>query len=401
MKKNKLNDKIIKIINNIKKMFKKDNILNLINKLKIALNKEEDIKQKNLNIKISQKQKINFFESLFNLINSWIPITNSLSIMLYQTKDKNVKTLLSTILKNLNKWKKLQENFELFPKIFSQFDIYITKMWEVSWKLANSLEIILNKEEKNKDLKQKILWALIYPIIIICLSICMIVGFMVFVIPKVQDMYKDARVNLPDLTQKVIDISNFLKENWIIILIILALIIFWINSLRYNKNTKYYFDKTILEIPIFWSLIRKKIIVVFSNTLWVLLQNWIMINQALEISKKSIENEYYEQRLDEMLILLNEWIPLSELMWINKLQEWIEDKYFPIELASIVKIWEQTWKLPSLLLKISQKFNKEIDLIVKNLSTMIEPVVIILVWSIVGTMVMAILLPFFNMVNVV
>lgn len=79
----------------------------------------------------------------------------------------------------------------------------------------------------------------------------MIVGFMVFVIPKVQDMYKDARVNLPELTQKVIDISNFLKENWIIILIILAIIIFWINSLRYNKKTKYYFDKTILEIPIF------------------------------------------------------------------------------------------------------------------------------------------------------
>lgn len=73
-----------------------------------------------------------------------------------------------------------------------------------------------------------------------------------------------------------------------------------------------------------------------------------------------------------MLILLNEWISLSELMGINKLQEWVEDKYFPIELASIVKIWEQTWKLPSLLLKISQKFNKEIDIIVKNLSTMIE-----------------------------
>lgn len=380
-------------------------------KINDFLNKIKDFENKfknwnsspktNSSIKLTQKQKINFFESLFNLINSWIPITNSLSIMLYQTKDKNLKELIWIILKNLNKWKKLQENFELFPKTFSQFDIYITKMWEVTWKLANSLEILLIKEEKNKDLKQKILWALIYPIIIVTLSICMIIGFMVYVIPKVQDMYKDARVNLPDLTQKVIDASNFLKENWIILLIIFWLIIFWINSLRYNKKTKYYFDKYILEIPIFGWLIRKKIIVVFWNTLWVLLQNWIMINQALEIAKKSLENEYYEKRVDEMLVLLNEWISLSELMWINKLQEWIEDKYFPIEMASIVKIWEQTWKLPSLLLKITDKFNKEIDVLVKNLSTIIEPLVIVVVWSIVGTMVMAILLPFFNMVNVV
>jgi type IV pilus assembly protein PilC len=88
-------------------------------------------------------------------------------------------------------------------------------------------------------------------------------------------------------------------------------------------------------------------------------------------------------------------------MWIKKLKDSIEDAYFPLELASIVKIWEQTWKLPSLLLKISQKFNKEIDIIVKWLSTAIEPIVIIAVWIIVGTMVMAILLPFFNMVNVV
>jgi type IV pilus assembly protein PilC len=88
-------------------------------------------------------------------------------------------------------------------------------------------------------------------------------------------------------------------------------------------------------------------------------------------------------------------------MWIRKLKEWKDDEYFPIELASIVKIWEQTWKLPSLLIRISNKFNKEIDVIVKWLSTVIEPIVIIFVWIVVWTMVMAILLPFFNMVNVI
>ena len=126
-----------------------------------------------------------------------------------------------------------------------------------------------------------------------------------------------------------------------------------------------------------------------------------MINEALDIAKKSVENDYYEKKVDEMIVWLNEWVQLSELMWITKITSWKEDEYFPIEISSVVKIWEQTWKLPSLLIKIANKYNKEIDVIVKNLSTVIEPVVIVIVGWIVWTMVLAILLPFFNMVNVV
>ena len=366
----------------------------------IINNFKDNLKAKKVQ-KINQKTKIDFFDSVFSLINSWIPITNSLSIMMYQAKDKTLKDLLWVLLRDLSKWKKLQDSFKDYPKIFSNFDIYIIKMWEVTWKLANSLEIIRDREEKNKDLKSKILSALIYPIIIIILSISMIVWFMVFVIPKVEKMYVDARVNLPSLTQNVINTANFLKENWIYLIAIIFILVLILSSLRHHKKTKYYFDKAFINIPFFGNLIKKKTLAIFSNTLWVLLSNWIMINEALEIAKKSVDNDYYERRIDEMCVLLNEWIPLSDLMWINKLKDWLEDKYFPLELASIVKIWEQTWKLPSLLVKISNKYNKEIDVIVKNLSTVIEPLVIVVVGWIVWTMVMAILLPFFNMVNVV
>lgn len=361
----------------------------------------KDIFENKSSVKLNQKQKIMFFDSLFNLINSWIPITNSLSIMLYQTKDKNVKLLIETILKNISKWKKLEDSFKEFPKIFSNFDVYMLKMWEVTGKVASSLETIKNREEANAELKTKIIWALIYPVIVVSLSICMIIWFMLFVIPKVQKMYSDAKVNLPSLTQSVIDISVFLQENFVLIILWLFLIIFWIITFKNNSKTKIYFDEWILNIPLFWWLIRKKILAIFSNTLWTLLQNGIMINEALEITKNSLENKYYEKRIEEISEELNSWIALSESMWIKKIKDSIEDKYFPLELASIVKIWEQTWKLPSLLIKIWLKFNKEIDVIVKWLSTAIEPIVIIVVWAIVWVMVMAILLPFFNMVNVV
>jgi len=378
---------------NIKKLdFKK--ISKLINEIK-----DNFVDKKNLSI--SQKEKIYFFDSLYDLISSWIPITNSLTIMIYQTKNKKVIYIISKILKNISLWKKIEESFKEFPRVFSSFDVYMIKMWEVTWKLANSLDSVRIREEKNADIKQKVFWALIYPMIIITLSIAMIVWFMIFVIPKVQKMYSDSNVNLPTLTQNVINTSEFLQNNYLFIIFWIFLIVSWIIYFKKNKKTKIYFDRYILDIPIFWILIRKKILTVFSNTLWTLLSNWIMINEALSITKKSLENDYYEKRIDEILISIWEWVPLSELMWIKKIKENKKDEFFPIELSSIVKIWEQTWKLSSLLLKISNKFDKEIDIIVKGLSTAIEPVVIVFVWIIVWTMIMAILLPFFNMVKVI
>lgn len=377
----------------------KNNILLKIKTLNIA-----NLKwffQRKKNISISQKQKIQFFDSLYNLINSWIPITNSLSILLFQTKNKNIKLLIETFLKDISKWKKLEESLRWFPKIFNNFDIYMIKMWEVTGKVAGALETIKEREEKNSELKTKIIWALIYPAIIVSLSISMIIGFMLFVIPRVQKMYSDAKVNLPELTQSVINISHFLQENYILLILGLLWIIWGIITFKNHQVTKIYFDHFILKTPLFGPLIRKKILAIFSNTLWTLLQNGIMINEALEITKNSLDNRYYEKRIEKISEELSEWIPLSDSMWIKKLKDSIEDPFFPLELSSIVKIWEQTWKLPSLLIKISQKFNKEIDVIVKWLSTAIEPIVIIVVWMIVGTMVMAILLPFFNMVNVV
>lgn len=364
-------------ISNIKNFFKKNN---------------------KKNIKLSQKQKILFFEWLYNLVESWIPISKAIGILYFQTKDKNIKQIIDIISKDISKGIKLQDSLSWFKRSFSNFDIYMIKMWEVTWKLANSFNIIKTREEKNNDIKSKIIWSMIYPIIIITLSVIMIIGFMTFVIPRVQKMYFDAKINLPNLTQKVIDISVYLQTNYIKLLWILIWIIFLIIFFKKNSKTKIYFDKYILKIPLFWDLIRKKILNIFSNTLWTLMSNWISIQEALNISKNSLENAYYEKEIEYIIEQIWEWIPLSDLMWIKDLTK--ENPFFPIELSSIVKIWEQTWKMPNLLIKISQKFERDIDKTVKNLQTAIEPIVIIIVWWIVWTLIMAILLPFFNMVNV-
>ena len=373
--------------------------MNFLNKTR----SKKTIQQKNKesNLKISLKDKINLLDQLTSLLNSWIPITNSFKIISYQTKKKNIKKLIENILNFLNNWDGLKETFSRFPKIFQIFDLSIIEMWEVTWKIWEAIETIKIKEEKSKELKWKILWALIYPMVIIWLSIIMIWIFMIYVIPKITEMYKDAKVNLPDLTQRVIITSNFLQAN---ILEICIWIIIFITSFIFFKNyykTKIYFDMLILKVPIFWWLIQKKILALFSSSLGILLNNWVIINKSLEITSKALENNYYEREIKNITSWVSKWIELSTLMWINDIQSWKNNTLFPIELASIIKIWEQTWKLPELLLKISNKYNKEIDNTVKNIGTAIEPIVIVVVWWIIWTLIMAIMLPFFNMVNVI
>jgi type IV pilus assembly protein PilC len=320
---------------------------------------------------------------------------------MYQTKSKKIKLLLKEFIEMLNKWDNLKFIFEKYPKIFNTFDLSIIEMWEVTWKLWDSIETIKLKEEKSHELKSKIIWALIYPIVIIILSLWMILVFMIYVIPKITDMYKDARVNLPKLTQVIIDISNFLQYNLFEIIISIIIFISLFTIFKKHSKTKIYFDIAILHLPIFWPLIKKKILSLFSSSLWILLKSGVIINKSLEISSRALDNDYYEKELKNMINSVSRWTALSTCMWIDEIQSWKENFLFPIEMASVIKIWEETWSLSELLIKISIKYNKEIDILVKNMQTAIEPLVIVIVWWVIWTLILAIMLPFFNMVNVI
>ncbi len=356
---------------------------------------------KNNWVKLSVKEKIFFLEQLSNLLWSGIPIINSFTIMRHQSKNKKIKIIIEDTLQKLKTGKDLKYIFSIHERTFNSFDISIIEMWELTGNLSESIDTIKEKEEKTKELKWKILWALIYPMLIVFLSVSMIFIFMIYVIPKIKWMYKDAKVNLPDLTNNVIYASEFIQNNINLIILWFIVLIACIKIFKTSKYTKIYWDTMILHIPVFGWLIKKKTLALFTNSLWVLLSRWVIINKALEISSRALENDCYEKKLKDIIKGVRKGENLSCLMWINEIKNWKSNFYFPVELSSVVKIWEQTWRLAELLEKISKKFNKEIDNITKNLSSVIEPVVIMIVWIIIWTLIMAIMLPFFNMVNVI
>ncbi|EKE26605.1 MAG: hypothetical protein ACD_4C00233G0006 [uncultured bacterium (gcode 4)] len=367
---------------------------------------------------MNQKQKILFFENLWNLITSWIPVIQALDIIIFQTKAMKLKKIWNKIKEDIELWESLFKVSLKNKKIFNIFDMAMLEIWDATWQIWRSLELISEKEEKEMNLKRKVLQVMIYPISIIIVTLMMITSIMIYVIPKIELMYKESNVNLPELTTIVISVSHFFVNNILSVLIWIFLTVYLLYLLLKNKNVKYFADKNILSIPLFGEIIKKKILVNFTDFLSTLLASGVIINKALLIIKSGTANSYYSKELTKIIDDIKNWMPLSDSMWWNYIflqnkenlsfQEKNElekakkrSQLFPIELTTGVKIWEQTWTLAKMLHKSSLRYSKDIDNTIKNLSTMLEPIIIVVIWGIVGTIILAILLPFLNIANVI
>ncbi|MDQ1344309.1 MAG: hypothetical protein QG650_1029, partial [Patescibacteria group bacterium] len=302
------------------------------------------------------------------------------------------------------------------PKVFTPFDVAMFEMGEATGKIGRVLEIVTEREEKSLELSRKVKQALIYPIAIAVIAVSMIAVIMTYVVPKIEGIYREANANLPALTMAVIGMSRFLRGYGIFLLVLLFIASVIVPMVLRNPAVRLKFDESVLRIPIFGSILRKKILVSFCEFLGSLLSSGIVINRALTIVKAGVGNRYYEAEIEAMLQDVKTGKPLSSCMGGEYTERKIrgekipadeETRYlrkiecFPIELSTAVKVGESTGTLAKMLDKASGRYNREIDSLVKNLSSMLEPVVIVGVGGIVGTIVLAIMLPFFNMVNVI
>jgi len=371
-----------------------------------------------INISLGRKDKIYFIENLSTLLNSGVPVMKSLQIILFQAKKWNIRSLSEFLATSISDGEPLYIIASRLPKVFSVFDVAILEMGDATGQIGKSLEIIYEKEEKEAELGRKIRQALIYPAAIVCVAVAMITIIMTFVIPKIEGMYREANVSLPRITQVLINTSRFMRENLFYGIILLGIIITTgLFALR-DRRVKKLFDEKILWIFIFGNIMRKKVLIVFWEFLSTLLGSGILINKGLLIVRNAVDNAYYEDEIDAVIEEIKAGRTLSSAMWSDLIERKSSDlsipenkealkiaerrnKFFPIELSTAVKIWEQTGNLAKMLERVSNRYDKEVDNIIKNISAMLEPAIIIVLGVVVGTIVMAIMLPFFNMMNVV
>lgn len=372
--------------------------------LKNKRNKKQDINiEINLFNGVSQKELWQFINKLSIFVNSWIDIKWAFNILVKQTKNPQLKKIASEIKVNIDYGIGISESMMQYPKIFDTLLIALISVWEKTWNLWRILEEMDKKMLENIELKWKVKWALIYPVILMVLTLSMVTFMMVFIIPKVTESFASTGTELPALTQFVINISDFIRGQW---WILIAWIVGSIIGFSLFKKT-YVWELLVwyiaIRIPIFGHIIKQSNIIYFISSFTLLMESWVLLLDCLKTASQVVPNIHYKKEIIRIKNEVESWLAMSKSLWLN--MDYDTNVYlnplFPEEFAYIVNTWEETGTLSESLKKIWTNYSAELKRYIWNLSTMLEPFIIVIVWFLVWVIVIAIMLPFFQLGEIV
>ena len=352
---------------------------------------------------VSKKELWWFINKFSIFINSWIDIKATLSILVKQIKNPYFRRIISEMKENIDHWVNIHETMQRYPKVFDPLTIALISVWEKTWQLWRILSELDTNLQENIELKWKVKSALIYPIILLTLTIAMVTFMMVFVVPKITDAFIQTWAELPALTQFVVNVSDFIKNDWYIII----LAILWIYTLFKLIKTSYTWRMALAiiatKMPIFWYVVRESNIVYFIRSFTLLLDSWILLLESIKTSSNVVPNLAYKKELIRIKNEVELWLTISKSLWLNN--DYEESVYinplFPEDFAYVISTWEETWSISQSLKKVWNNYNIELKRYIWNLSTLMEPMIIVIVWALVGVIVIAIMLPFFQIWEVV
>ena len=340
--------------------------------------------------KVKPKDIMIMTKQLSIMLNAGIPIVSAFNILIEQIKHPKLKKIIRDIKENVESGSSFSNALKEHKDIFSDLYINMVESGEASGNLDVVLQRLVITMEKDLELKRKLKGALIYPTMVSIVAVGVIALILTFVIPTFSKMYADSGMQLPLLTRMVIGASNFLRDYIIIILLIIAIIIgAFVIAKKKSIKFRTYIDSVLLKLPLLGTLILKTSIARFSSILSMLTSGGVSILEAIDIGAKTSGNLVIENSLNKVKESVKEGSNLSEP--ISKAG------IFPDMVSQMISVGEETGKLEDMLVKVSQYYEEEVDNSVKNLTTMLEPIIIVFLGVIVGTLVIAMYLPIFKM----
>jgi type IV pilus assembly protein PilC len=339
---------------------------------------------------IKQDDVVNLTRQLSTMITAGLPLSTALSILAEQSDDE-VSSLLNDILRRIEGGDTLSEALEEKPKVFDRVYVQLVKAGEAGGVLDQVLARLADTLEKQKEFRGKTKGALIYPIIVMVAMT--IVGFvmMIVVIPKLTEMYADFGAELPFMTQMLINISNFFVKYWWLMVTLIVGGILGARSWRKTKQGDQVIDEFLFKIPVFGDLRRKVILTEFARTLSLLLSAGVSLINGIRIVSAAIGSVNYRNAFDESADQLEKGMSLSQSLSAHQL--------FPPILYQMAAVGEETGKLDEILLKLSVYYESESEQAVKNLTTALEPIIMIVLGLGVGAMVVAVIMPIYSLTS--
>ena len=348
---------------------------------------------------VSKKELWQFINKLSIFINSWIDIKWALNILVKQMKNPYLKKITLEIKNNIDHGIAINETMVNYPKVFDNLTISLIRVWEKTWQLGNILAELDKNLLENIELKWKVKGAMIYPVILLSLTLIMVIFMMVFIVPRITESFEKTWTDLPALTQFVVNISNFFIHDWIKIIIWLIVIFITLKVINMTYYWKMLFSKMFTKLPIFWYIVKQSNIVYFIKSFTILLDSWVLLLESMKTASQVVPNLAYKKELIRIKNEVEIWLTISKSLWLNTDYESsiYLNKLFSEEFAYVVSTWEETWSLSYSLKKIWTNYNLELKRYIGNLSSMMEPIIIVIVWFLVWTIVVAIMLPFFEL----
>lgn len=345
---------------------------------------------KNLTSGVKFDDVVNMTRQMATMVTAGLPLTEALSILGQQSKPAMAQ-LIGDLQRDIEGGSSFAKALEKHPKVFSRVYIQLVRAGETGGILDTILQRLADNMEKDKEFKAKTRGALIYPVIVVIAMLIVALIMMIFVIPKLTDMYKDFGADLPFATQLLISMSTTVARYWWLVGLGLVGAWFALQNWRKTKSGERVFDKFLLDMPVFGILRQKIILTEFSRTLALLLSSGISLLQALEIVGSAADNSLYRDALTEAQSQVEKGVALSQAL----------SKYtiFPPILAQMISVGEETGKIDDVLLKVSVYFQSETEHAIKNMTTAIEPIIMIVLGVGVALMVIAIIMPIYNLTS--
>jgi type IV pilus assembly protein PilC len=341
--------------------------------------------------KIKQKDLVMFFRQFAVMIEANVTIVESLKTLVDQTKNISLQKLISDLAYDVDSGYLLSDAMAKRSDIFSEFYINIIRSGETSGKLEEVLNYLADEVEKNYDMVSKIKNAMIYPIFIITALVGVGVFMMVFVLPELITVIEESGGELPISTRIVIAVSNFLQSYLWLVIILLIAAVFGFKYISKTKRGGAILDAIRIRLPVFGNLFRLIYIVRFTRSLGTLLKGGVNISKSLEISARVVKNQVYKGLINDTLRAVNDGNSIVAVFE--------KSSDIPVMVTQMMAIGEQAGKLDDVLDRITEFYNKEINTILANLTTIMEPLIMVILAVGVGIMVAAVILPMYNLAS--
>lgn len=343
---------------------------------------------------VSLTEKMMFTRNLRMMIAAGMALPRALETLALQSKSKQFRRALLNIVEEITKGKSFSDSLSKHPDVFSELFISMVKVGEEAGTLEEVLKILTNQMEREYELKSKLKGAMIYPSVIILAMIGIGILMLIMVVPRLAETFKELNVELPPTTRLVIFLGNFLAKKWFLAALIILAFIILLRIILKTKEGKRTIDFLILRIPIVSSLVKKTNSAYTVRTLSSLIASGVSIVRALEIISGTLGNVYFQGALLEASRRVRKGSKVSEALRPY-------EGLYSSTVIQMIEVGEETGATSTILAKLADFFEEEVTTATKNVSSVIEPVLMLIIGGVVGFFAISMIQPIYSMLGAI